>query len=31
MKEAVDDLGRGEEIRNVFKGFQKYLYQHAAI
>jgi type I restriction enzyme R subunit len=30
LHDAVADLGRGEEIRNVFKGFQKYLYQPAA-
>lgn len=30
LADAVADLGRGEEIRNVFKGFQKYLYQHAS-
>ena len=27
---AVADLGKAEEIRNVFAGFQKYLYQDAA-
>jgi type I restriction enzyme R subunit len=28
--DAVADLGRPEEIGNVFSGFQKYLYQSAA-
>ena len=28
--DAVADLGRPEEIGNVFSGFQKYLYQDAA-
>jgi len=27
LPDAVADLGRVEEIKNVFKGFQKYLYQ----
>jgi type I restriction enzyme R subunit len=30
IADAVADLGRAEEIRNVFAGFQKYLYQDAA-
>lgn len=30
INDALDTLGRTEEVRNVFKGFQKYLYQHAA-
>jgi type I restriction enzyme R subunit len=29
IADAVADLGRAEEIRNVFAGFQKYLYQDA--
>jgi type I restriction enzyme R subunit len=27
MKDALDDLGQPEEIRRVFSGFQKYLYE----
>lgn len=30
IADAVADLGRPEEIRSVFAGFQKYLYQDAA-
>jgi type I restriction enzyme R subunit len=30
IADAVADLGRPEEIGNVFTGFQKYLYQDAA-
>ena len=30
IADAVADLGRPEEIRRVFSGFQKYLYQQAA-
>jgi type I restriction enzyme, R subunit len=30
IQDAVADLGRAEEIRTVFTGFQKYLYQKAA-
>jgi type I restriction enzyme R subunit len=30
IADAVADLGRPEEIGNVFVGFQKYLYQEAA-
>jgi type I restriction enzyme R subunit len=30
IADAVADLGRPEEIANVFAGFQKYLYQDAA-
>ncbi|MGH7115960.1 MAG: type I restriction-modification enzyme R subunit C-terminal domain-containing protein, partial [Stellaceae bacterium] len=30
IDDAVADLGRAEEIRTVFAGFQKYLYQDAA-
>jgi len=30
IADAVDDLGRPEEIRRVFAGFQKYLYEKAA-
>jgi type I restriction enzyme, R subunit len=30
IPDAVADLGRPEEIRSVFAGFQKYLYQQAA-
>jgi type I restriction enzyme, R subunit len=29
MKDALDDLGRPEEIRRVFSGFQRYLYLSA--
>jgi type I restriction enzyme, R subunit len=29
LKDAADDLGRPEEIKGVFAGFQKYLYQKA--
>ena len=30
MADAVDDLGKPEEIRQVFSGFQRYLYEEAA-
>jgi type I restriction enzyme R subunit len=30
IADAVADLGRPEEIGNVFAGFQKFLYQDAA-
>lgn len=30
LTDAVADLGRPEEIRKVFSGFQKYLYQRVA-
>ena len=30
IADAVADLGRPEEIGNVFSGFQKYLYQRVA-
>ena len=30
IADAVADLGRPEEIGQVFAGFQKYLYQHSA-
>jgi type I restriction enzyme, R subunit len=30
IADAVADLGRSEDIGNVFPGFQKYLYQDAA-
>ena len=30
ITDAVDDLGKPEEIRGVFTGFQKYLYQKRA-
>lgn len=29
LADAVADLGRVEEVRNVFRGFQQYLYQHS--
>jgi type I restriction enzyme R subunit len=31
ISDAVEDLGRPEEIGKAFSGFQKYLYQHSAI
>ncbi len=31
ITDAVDDLGKPEEIRKVFSGFQKYLYQPMAV
>jgi type I restriction enzyme R subunit len=31
IADAVAELGRPEEIGKVFVGFQKYLYQHAAV
>jgi type I restriction enzyme R subunit len=31
ITDAVADLGRPEDIRNVFAGFQKYLYQPQAV
>ena len=31
MTDAVDDLGKPDEIRRVFVGFQKYLYERAAL
>jgi type I restriction enzyme R subunit len=30
IADAVADLGRPEEIGNIFSGFQKYLYQKVA-
>jgi type I restriction enzyme, R subunit len=30
ISDAIEDLGRPEEISNVFVGFQKYLYQKQA-
>jgi type I restriction enzyme R subunit len=30
IADAIADLGRPEEIGNIFSGFQKYLYQEAA-
>jgi type I restriction enzyme, R subunit len=30
ITDALADLGRAEEIGQVFTGFQKYLYQHQA-
>ena len=31
IKDAVADLGKPEEIGNVFIGFQKYLYQERSV
>jgi len=31
ISDAVADLGKPEEIGNVFVGFQKYLYQQQAV
>jgi len=31
ISDAVADLGKPEEISNVFVGFQKYLYQQQAV
>jgi type I restriction enzyme R subunit len=31
MADALADLGRAEEMGQVFTGFQKYLYQHQAL
>jgi type I restriction enzyme R subunit len=31
IKDAVADLGKPEEIGNVFVGFQKFLYQQPAV
>lgn len=28
IADAIDDLGKPEEIGTIFSGFQKYLYQH---
>jgi type I restriction enzyme R subunit len=30
IADAIEDLGSPEEIRKIFVGFQKYLYQEAA-